>query len=114
MALNLAGVFALLVALLPTTATSSSSSDHGLVSVLHGTSAVLFFLCIAYVSLYRSHDTLRLLSPAKQSRYEWVYRWTGLAMIASPLAAVALSFALDPEPPSRLRTLIFWVETFAV
>lgn len=33
-------------------------------------------------------------------------------MIVSPLAAVVLSFAL--EPTSRFRTLIFWAETFAV
>lgn len=108
-ALNLAGVFALFVALLPTAATSA---DKGLVSTLHKTSAVLFFLCIAYVSLFRSRDTLSLLTPAKQGRYARLYLWTGLAMIASPLAAVVLSFALDPA--SRFRTVIFWVETFAV
>ncbi len=108
-ALNLAGVFALFVALLPTAATSA---DGGLVSKLHGTSAVLFFLCIAYVSLFRSRDTLRLLSPAKRRRYALAYFWTGLAMIVSPVAAVVLSFAL--EPTSRFTTLIFWAETFAV
>ncbi|MDQ3685486.1 MAG: hypothetical protein M3430_07770 [Acidobacteriota bacterium] len=108
-ALNLAGVFALFVALLPTAATPS---DNGIVSKLHGTSAVLFFLCIAYVSLFRSRDTLLLLPPAKRRRYARGYFWTGLAMIASPLAAVALSFAL--EPTSGYMTIIFWVETFAV
>ena len=108
-ALNLARVFALFVALLPTAATSS---NRGLVSTLHGTSAVLFFLCIAYVSLFRSRDTLHLLSPAKRPRYASAYLGAGLAMIVSPLAAVVLSFAL--EPTSGLRTLIFWVETFAV
>lgn len=108
-ALNLAGLFALCVALLPTAATSN---DRGLVSLLHGTSAVLFFLCIAYVSLFRSHDTFRLLPPAKRGRYARGYLWTGLTMIASPLAAVALSFAL--EPTSRFSTVVFWSETFAV
>lgn len=108
-ALNLAGVFALCVALLPTAA---MPTDRGLVSVLHGTSAVLFFLCIAYVSLFRSHDTFRLLPSSKRGWYARIYFWTGLAMITSPLAAVALSFAL--EPTSRFRTLIFWVETLAV
>lgn len=108
-ALNLAGVFALFVALLPTAA---PSTDRGLVSTLHGTSAVLFFLCIAYVSLFRARDTIHLLPPAKQGRYAWAYFLAGLAMIASPLVAVALSFALDPT--SRFRTLTFWAETFAV
>lgn len=108
-ALNLAGIFAVLVAVLPTAATES---DGGVVSMLHGTSAVLFFLSIAYVSLFRSRDTLGLLPPAKQVQYARRYLWTGLAMIASPLAAVGLSFAL--EPASRFRTMVFWLETLAV
>jgi hypothetical protein len=108
-ALNLAGLFALFVAVLPTAATPS---DKGIVSILHVTSAVLFFLCIAYVSLFRSRDTLRLLPENKQAGYMWAYRVTGIAMIVSPLAAVVLSFALEPE--SGFRTWIFWVETFGV
>ena len=108
-ALNMAGVFALFVALLPTAA---PFTDRTLVSTLHGTTAVLFFLCIAYVSLFRAHDTIHLLSPAKQGRYAWMYFLAGLAMIVSPLAAVGLSFAL--EPTSRFRTLTFWAEAFGV
>ena len=108
-ALNLAGVFALLVALLPTAA---PPSDGGLVSTLHKTSAVLFFLCIAYVSLFRSRDTLPLLPQAKRGRYARAYFWAGLAMIASPLAAVVLSFAFEPTSP--VRAIIFWLEAFAV
>ena len=108
-ALNLAGVFALFVALLPPAA---PLADRTLVSTLHGTTAVLFFLCIAYVSIFRAHDTIHLLSPAKQRRYARMYLLAGLAMIASPLAAVALSFAL--ERTSRFRTLTFWAEAFGV
>ena len=116
-ALNLAGMFAVFVALIPTAATLS---DRGLVSTLHGTSAVFFFMCIAYVSIFRSNDTLRLLPPEKRARYTQGYRCTGLAMIVSPLAAVALSFALEPPPQFKLesasqsKTLIFWLEAFAV
>ena len=104
-ALNLAGVFAALVALLPTAA---DEGDRGLVSVLHATSAVLFFLCIAYVSLFRSHDTLCLLPRESRDRYKRLYSWTGGAMIASPLAAVVLTFALGTS------TLVFWVEALGV
>lgn len=43
-ALNLAGIFAVLVAFLPT---AVSKETIGIVSKLHGTSAVLFFACIA-------------------------------------------------------------------
>lgn len=108
-ALNLAGMFALFVALL---LTAPPTGDKGVVSTLHGISAVLFFLCIAYVSLFRSRDTLLLLPQAKRRRYAWGYLGTGLAMIASPLAAVALSFAL--KSASGYNTTIFWLETFAV
>lgn len=108
-ALNLAAVFVVLVALLPTV---DPAADQTLVSVLHGTSAVLFFVCIAYVSLFRSRDTLRLVPSAKRRGYIRRYRWTGATMIASPLVAVVLSFAL--EPVSQVRTVIFWVETLGV
>jgi hypothetical protein len=109
-ALNLAGAFAIFVALLPT---GDGAADGGLVSKLHGFSAVLFFLCIAYVSLFRARDTLPLLSPMKERRYARMYLLTGVIMVASPLAAVALSFAVD-ERTSPFRTVKFWLETFAV
>ena len=109
LALNLAGVFAAVVALFPTSATDAGG---GVVPRVHMTAAVLFFICIAYVSLFRSRDTLPLLPPAAQAVYARRYFWTGLALIVSPLAAVVLSFAL--EPASRFRTIIFWVESLAV
>ena len=104
-ALNLAGVFAVFVALLPTTA---PGSQRGLVSILHGTSAVLFFFCIAYVSLFRSRDTLHLLPPASAAQYARLYFWTGMGMIVSPLAAVVLSYTL------QRGALLFWVETLGL
>lgn len=108
-ALNLAGVFAVFVAILPI---SREGEPRGLRAILHGTAAVLFFLSIAYVSIRRSRDTLRLLPPAKRDRYARSYFVTGLAMIASPLAAVALSLLVDGD--SSMKRLIFFVETFGV
>lgn len=61
----------------------------------------------------RSRDTLHLLPPLKRAGYERLYRLTGLMMIASPAAAVALSFVFD-DPGSPMRTVIFWVEAFGV
>ena len=106
-ALNLAGFLALLVALLPT---SAVDAERGVVPILHGTSAVLFFLCIAYVSLFHSRDTLRLLPPARRAYFAQRYVWTAVAMITSPLVAVLLSYTLE----GQLRTMIFWVETCGV
>jgi hypothetical protein len=108
-ALNLAGVFAVFVAVLPTAAPKSPT---GIVATLHRTSAVLFFLCIAYVSLFRSRDTFPLLDYAKQSWYARRYVATGLAMIVSPLAAVVLSSLLNPRSPFAVT--IFCVETLGV
>jgi hypothetical protein len=110
LALNLAGVFVAFVAVLPTAA---PGSERGLVSRLHWVCAVLFFLGIAYVSLFRSHDTLELLPPTKRARYAQAYFWTGLAMIASPAGAIVLSYVLD-DPASPYRTLTFWVETLGL
>ena len=109
-ALNLAGVFAALVALLPTAA---ADQPRGLISTLHMASAVSFFLCIAYVSLARSGDTLPLVvSEHRRRRYERLYKSTGWAMIASPAAAVVLSLAFKSS--RRVDTLTFWVEALAV
>jgi len=107
-ALNLAAVFAVCVALLPSAATPS---DSGRVSFLHGTSAVLFFLCLAYVSLFRSRDTLRLLPQESQRRYARWYVRSGAAMIVLPLSAVLLSWTLGPESGFPV---IFVVEMFGV
>jgi hypothetical protein len=106
-ALNLAGVFACFVALLPT---GAGNDDHGPIPVLHATSAVLFFLCIAYVSLFHSRDTLRLLTLPRRARFPQQYLWTGLALIVSPLVAVVFSYTLE----GQFRAFIFWAEAFAV
>ncbi len=108
-ALNLAGVFAVFVALLPTAATSK---DDGIVSKLHVTSAILFFLCIAYVSIFRSRDTLDLLPQAKQRWYARAYFWTGVALIVSPVAAALLSLIVNPT--SLSDKFIFFLEACAV
>lgn len=106
-ALNMAAVFACFVALLPT---GLGEDDKGVVPLLHGTSAVLFFLCIAYVSLFHSRDTLRLLTSARRAKFAQRYVWTGLALVVSPLVAVGFSYTLE----GRLRAFIFWLEAFAV
>ena len=99
----------MLVALLPT---AESAADDGIISKLHGVSAVLFFVGIGYVSLFRSRDTLDLLPPQKKAQYERWYFWTGLALVVSPLVAVVLSYVLRPNYEDS--TLTFWAESLAV
>jgi hypothetical protein len=102
LALDLGGAFLAGVALVP------MSQGGGFFS-LHGTFAVLFFLCIAYVCLFRAGDTLVLVTdPARRRRLRLAYRITGTLMLASPAVAVALSFLLVPGAP--WRSIVFLVE----
>src|SRR5687767_12068085 len=109
-ALNAAGVLALGVALFPTTA--PDKTEAGGLS-LHAAFAVAFFACIAYVSVFRSSDTLRLIKDT--SRAVWlqrIYRALGAGMIISPVIAVVLTLVL--QRPREERSLLFFLEAVAV
>ena len=91
--LNLAGVFAILVAGYP--------SGHGWQSI-HGYSAISFFICITLVAWFCSSNTLRYLTqldPAKAKKFRWAYQLVGLGMIVSPVVAMS-------QPGHE----VFWVE----
>lgn len=102
LALNLAGVFALLVALYP-----NGWDEPGL--PFHGIFAVAFFLCIAYVCIFCASATLSLVKEERRARYRRSYKWLGFAMVASPVLAAILSQFLG------LRgSYIFFAEAFGV
>lgn len=91
-ALNLAGVFALMVALFPMDRDGAAGAGRSLASQLsiHGASAVLLFVCLAYVAIACASKTLRLLPPAhkaKEQGFRRAYRIIGLAMVAAPVGA---------------------------
>jgi hypothetical protein len=126
-ALNLAAVFAVGVALLPTEHGPAAVNideardscimfmglgyhDSSIRPILHATSAVLFFLCLAYVSIWRSRDTLRLLAVEKRESYNRRYVLTGALMIASPAAAIVASKVLTGSH----RIFILSVEALGV
>ncbi len=97
-ALNLGGAFLVGVALVPTGR-----------SWLHGTFAVLFFVCIAYVCLFRASDTIGLIhDPERRRRFTRTYQLLGVGMILSPVGAVILTFVLHPT------SLTFFVEALGV
>ena len=109
-ALNLAGIFGVIVALAPTHWPPCEPSAR---ISLHSTAAVLFFLCIAYVSVFRAGDTLSLIDdPNRRARYHRLYMLLGMAMIVSPLAAVVFNefFAQSGTSSSK----VFFVEAFGV
>jgi len=109
-ALNMAGAFAIGVAMVPTT---SPSEVHSLRSTVHDTFAVLFFLCIAYVSIFRAADTLSLIRDTRKAeKLRAIYRLLGTGMVVSPLLAVVLTFTL--QHATQERSLQFFVEAIAV
>jgi hypothetical protein len=107
--LSLAGVLVICVALFPTAA-----GEHwALGNYVHVIAAVGFFLCLAYVSVFRASDTLLLVRDARRARLlERGYRVLGAAMVASPLFALAAARAL--HSPNQGSRLVFFLEAFGV
>jgi hypothetical protein len=103
--LNLAGLFAAGVALVPT--------DPARAVSWHGIFAILFFGCIAYICIFRASDTLSLVRDTTRARrLRRIYRSLGAAMIGAPLLAALLAFLLrDASAPSRV---VFFVEAAGV
>ena len=89
-ALNLAGVLLIVVAMFPMGWTCGTTCPK--VSV-HGVAAMLFFLAIGYVCIFRSGDTLKLVADPKASAaYRRSYRVIGLVMWVFPLVVTVLQF----------------------
>ena len=112
-ALNAAGVFALGIALVPTSLCRGQDCPR---YTLHGTFAVLFFVCIAYVAIFRAVDTIRLLEQKKGANaaawFRAAYRVLGVAMVGLPGAAAIVSTVLQRGDEESTR--VFWIEFAAV
>lgn len=104
-ALNIAGVCAVLVAFLP----MRLMREHGgqLRSDFHYSCAVLLFLCIGYVCIYRAGDTLSpslIPDRTRAAFFFYAYRTLGACMVLLPVVAFCVS--------GHWRT--FFVETAGV
>jgi hypothetical protein len=106
-ALNFAGIFALCVALLPTSAIVDLKCDTFTAPYLHGVSALLFFIIIAYVCIFRSKDTLAVISAGSPRRnfYERLYKILGILMIFLPFLSALLLHLLG-----ETHSIVFFVE----
>jgi hypothetical protein len=103
-ALNAAAVLLIGVAVFP-------SSDARL--SVHGVCAVLFFVCIAYVAVFRAKDTLELIAEeARKKRYEAIYRWLGVGMIVFPGIGIVLESVL--RWGEEMKATVFFVEAAGV
>ena len=101
-ALNLAGVFAVLVALFP-----MAWDGPGL--PFHGIFAGCFFVCIAYVCIFCASATLPLVKEARRTYYRRAYKLLGYAMVVSPLVAAILNWGLGFR-----SSYLFFAETCGV
>ena len=106
-ALNVAGVFALGVALFPMAWPAAPANSF---SRFHGPCAIAFFFCIAYVCIFRAADTLSLMSNAqKRKTYALTYKLLGILMVAFPLAAFVFLSLLEWN-----KSITFFVEMAGV
>jgi hypothetical protein len=106
-ALNMAGVFAVATALIPT---HPGDTDGPLITP-HRVAAVVFFACIAYVAIFRAADTLSLICDTDDAqKLRTVYRSLGIAMLLLPLIAVILG----TRDAVLKSVVVFIIEAFAV
>lgn len=118
---NLAGFFSLGVALFPTNVIPDFPAQQDVVSfisisfhnVVHFTCAALFFLTLAFISLYlftrSKHMRREDQTPQKRTR-NVVYKLCGWIMIGS-LVTIAFSAFMNVDKTNQVT---FWFETLAL
>ena len=108
--LNVAGVLALGIALFPMAWPESGKPPY--YGTIHGSCAIFFFLCIAYVCIFHGDDTLDLLEQNRGQKaiqkYRRTYKILGSLMIISPLIAAGASTFFG------FSSFSFFVETVGV
>jgi len=105
--LNLAGAFAVGVAMVPCNCWSDVEGPN---SKLHAFVAVSFFLSMAAVCLLCASDTISLLPDQKtRDAFKRRYRVIGILLVASPATAVLVSYVLR-----QFDNYKFFVEAFGV
>lgn len=105
-ALNIGGVALVIVALVPD---NRSTDIADALPWLHGGSAITFFICLAYVALVRSGDTLDLVpDEGLRDRFRRLYLIVGGLMIGSATLAGLIAWL------SGFGAVVFWVETAGV
>jgi hypothetical protein len=93
LALNVAGAAAIGIAIFPM---EWDCVDECKIT-MHGISAVLFFLSVAYVCIFCASDTLLLMKDGvREKRFRMYYRLIGTGLILSPIIAAVLTLLREP------------------
>lgn len=107
--LNLAGGFAVATAMIPCNCWTCASPSNK----LHAIVAVSFFISMALVCLLCANDTINLLPEKDQDAFRRQYRIIGVVLLASPLAAIIVSYASGQNSKYKFFAEAFGVWTFA-
>ncbi len=113
---NLACFFAIGVALFPTNPPGDATKLEEIIGVVHVVFAALFFLTLAFFSLFlfTKTDLTKKPSPRKRLRNQ-IYRACGYAIVASILL-IAIQAVLSSETKQVLSAYnpVYWLESLAV
>jgi hypothetical protein len=115
---NFGCLSALGVALFPLDANSDPLHQRSVLGYLHSVSGGVFFLTLAFYSLYHfpsSRAEPREAAP-HQAHRDFVYRTSGIVILLSMAAMGAYLFLLPAGPRRRLNAyhFLFWMEWIAV
>lgn len=107
-ALDLAGVAAIIVAFVPSDRREVPGVRVELAAsgLVHLIAAVTFFVLIAYVCVFRSGDTLELMDEERRRRFKRGYGVLGTAMLAAPAAAWGVRYL----PGATAYPYVFFAE----
>jgi hypothetical protein len=106
LALNVAGIAAVIVAIFPMDWPSDPTLAGSTTSMLHSIAATAFFLMIGYVCVFRARDTLCIVDDANRRKaFKRIYLVLGVLMLATP-AAIAVLEAVDPAAQNGHTTLL--------
>jgi hypothetical protein len=112
--LDLAGLCAAGVAFVPIAKGSDCGAASGLSA--HGAFAVTFFLCLAFICVFMSEQSLKSMpDPNRRSHFRWAYRICAGAMILLIGLAVASRFLPGGVLEAMCRRgATFWLEALAI
>jgi hypothetical protein len=105
-ALNIAGVAAVLIAIFPMD-WPSGQARVSLSSTVHSLAAATFFVMIAYVCVFSAHYTLSLVADrARRRLFRKIYLVFGALMVLTPATVFALSLAVPPGEDNRSTLIV--------